>query len=141
MTAMRVATTSDAPRGYANNVNSSKFPAVNPASSYQTATPQQLQAAGIQASVVSDRQQIKPRVQKQNIQPYGAQVEENFYGRPNPTTSGLGYSSSQQQQQSTLSPYHQQLLVGNKGVQNVQVILSTSSFSTQFIKLIFIHRV
>jgi hypothetical protein len=121
MTAMRVATTSDAPRGYANNLNTSKFPAVNPASSYQTATPQQLQAAGIQASVVSDRQQTKPRVQKQNVQ-YGGQPEENFYTRANPASTNLGYSSSQQQQQTTLSPYHQQLLVGNKGVQNVQVL-------------------
>lgn len=126
MTAMRVATTSDAPRGFAaNNINSSKFPPVNPASSYQTATPQQLQAAGIQASVVSDRQ-MKPRAQKQPQ--YG---EENFYNRPSPSTSGLGYSSSQQQQQSTLSPYHQQLLVGNKGVQNVQSVKELTKMRLQ----------
>ncbi len=141
MTAMRMATTNEpTSRNYASNMNTSKFPPVNPASSYQTATPQQLQAAGIQPVVINDRQQqfAKQRLQKQNSQPlFGAGLshieESNYYNRPSPSTgSGMGMmqqqssnkmygtASSTKQQPQSLSPYHQQILVGAGGNRNLQ---------------------
>lgn len=126
---MRMATSNEGPRGYASSLNSSqKFPAVNPASSYQTATPQQLQAAGIQPVVLNDRQ-MKSRLQKQNSQPLlGAGLSQfednNYYTRGSIQSQSSGYTS-QSQQQHNLSPYHQQILSGGNskplGMQTAQV--------------------
>ncbi len=57
MTAMRMAQNNE-PLSAINHSNSA-----NPASTYQTATPQQLQAAGIQPVVINDRNpsNIQPR--------------------------------------------------------------------------------
>lgn len=96
MTAMRMAQTTE--RSMPNNRITSMDP-----SSYQTATPEQLQAAGIPPIVINDRvPDRRVMMQRQLSQP----LDDRFHSN--------GYVSSRSpvyaNQQNGLSVYHQQLL-------------------------------
>ena len=115
MTAMRMATNEP--------VRGGKIPPMNAANSYQTATPEQLQAAGIQHIALNNNQ--APRNSK--LSPtYGLARNDD----------GMGYGRSAAQNPSSLSPYHQQILSGgNKAIppiQSVQVRSNSASFKCVF---------
>lgn len=112
MTAMRMATTDESSsRPYVPQRNTS----ASIASSYQTATPEQLQAAGIAPVVINDR----------SFRSRGARPAPQQQQQQQPQMSGYGPSFAQrtsggpaQSQSQGLSPYHQQLLPARRGGAN-----------------------
>ena len=92
MTAARMAQSGEQIRVHGNH---------NPATSYQTATPQQLQAAGITPVVINDR-----------LRPIGRTIRGNSFSSEVRDGSSLrtynGHNSSLHANQ--LSAYHQQIL-------------------------------
>lgn len=100
MTAMRMAQSDQA-----KTVSQAHY---NPATSYQTATPQQLQAAGITPIVINDRS--RPL---RNFRGSSIHGEESISVRNNLFSSGRS-------QLSQLSPYHQQILP-NRRTETVSV--------------------
>jgi hypothetical protein len=87
MTAMRMAQSDQA-----KTISHAPY---NPATSYQTATPQQLQAAGITPIVINDRSRA--------LRGFRGHVDETVSLRNNVYNAG-------RPQLSQLSPYHQQIL-------------------------------
>lgn len=134
---MRVAHDSDSPNPGINPRDVANIgPYRNPASSYQTATPQQLQAAGIQPVVVNERpvlRQAKPTNPNSfgNYASGGAYGEQDAAGqnraysydeyRSGPPSVQGGSTSSYAKASSTagtapaLSAYHQQILPNRSG--------------------------
>ena len=152
MTAMRVAHDSDSPNPGINPRDvENTGPYRNPASSYQTATPQQLQAAGIQPVVVNERPVLR---QSKPVNPnsYGSYGTGGLYGeqqdvagqnraysydefRSGPSsvqgvsTSSYAKASSTAGTAPALSAYHQQILPNRSGgpqINSVEVILFDS---------------
>lgn len=141
MTAMRVAHDSDSPNPGINPRDvSNAGPYRNPASSYQTATPQQLQAAGIAPVVINERpalRQQKPATQgSYTSYPYG---EQDLVGQNRPysydeargpatngNTSSYAKASSTAGATPALSAYHQQILPNRGGPQINSVEVSYS---------------
>jgi phospholipase C len=100
MTAMRMAQNNEPPTPVNNTAN--------PASTYQTATPQQLQAAGIQPVVINDRTTTSIRP---NNRPAGRStlIVQNITPLNNFSRNEFTNRSAINE----LSPYHQQLLSRN----------------------------
>lgn len=130
MTAMRVAHDSDSPNPGINPRDvTNAGPYRNPASSYQTATPQQLQAAGIAPVVINERpaaRQQKPAAQGaySSYASSSAYGEQDLVGQNRPysyddprggpasaaNTSSYAKASSTAGVTPALSAYHQQIL-------------------------------
>lgn len=130
MTAMRVAHDSDSPNPGINPRDvTNAGPYRNPASSYQTATPQQLQAAGIAPVVINERpaaRQQKPAAQGaySSYASPSAYGEQDVVGQNRPysyddarggpasaaNTSSYAKASSTAGVTPALSAYHQQIL-------------------------------
>lgn len=116
MTAMRMAQNNEPPKPVVSNSISN-----NPASSYQTATPQQLQAAGIQPVIINDRtttnvRQTRPTATRSTV--VGIQNISALNGNLRSEIVGRGSSLNE------LSPYHQQLFSRNNA--NASSSISTA---------------
>lgn len=90
MTAARMAQSGDQSRGHFNP---------NPATSYQTANPQQLQAAGITPVVINDR--------SRNVRLFRGSSTSSIEGDQ---MSKRAYDVVARGSSTQLSPYHQQIL-------------------------------
>ncbi len=122
MTAMRMAQNNE-PLSAINHSNSA-----NPASTYQTATPQQLQAAGIQPVVINDRN--PSNIQPRPIGRPAATASASLTSSTNIASAFSGasrYELNGRQDQNDLSPYHQQLL--SRGSVNTTSSMASNSLS------------